>query len=115
ALVSLIVLWARATGAMFQTDECFHAHLSQWIAAHARLPREVPELYSGLPYFYPPLFHIVGAVSVACAGVRSLPFLNVILTGVLYALLIAVPFARVPRTPRLWTVLILAANASLAA
>ena len=115
ALVSLVLLWRRAAGAVFQTDECFHAHVAQWIAAHGRLPREVPELYSGFAYFYPPLFHIVGAVSVAIAGVASLPFLNVILTGLLYLLLVAVPFAGVQRTPRLWTIVILVANASLSA
>lgn len=66
-----------AHGAVFQSDECFHAYASEWIAAHGRLPREIPGLYSGFAYFYAPLLHVAGAGWVRLFGPSALKELNV--------------------------------------
>src|SRR6516165_5660116 len=50
----LLRIGTQAAGAKFYTDECFHAHVAQWIAAHHRLPGVMPELYSGFYFYYPP-------------------------------------------------------------
>ena len=113
AVFSLILLARNASHAVFATDECFHAHLARWIAEHHALPRVIPELYSGIPYFYPPLFHLVGAVSVAVAGVGSLPYLNVVLLGALAALLFFAPLDRESRTAQRWTLALLIGNTSI--
>src|SRR2546426_3048006 len=63
--VFLARIAAQAARAYFNTDECFHAHASQWIAAHHRLPEIMPELYSGFYYYYPPLLHLLGAMWIA--------------------------------------------------
>src|SRR5258708_2634258 len=52
AIASLVALWRNAATTVFATDECFHAYVARWIAAHGALPRVIPELYSGMPYFY---------------------------------------------------------------
>ncbi|HUK62982.1 MAG TPA: glycosyltransferase family 39 protein, partial [Dongiaceae bacterium] len=70
-----------ARGAVFQSDECFHAWVSGWIAAHGRLPREIAGLYSGLAYFYPPLFHVLGAAWIRLFGAGALNQLNVAVTA----------------------------------
>ncbi len=106
AAVHLVLLWRQAAPAVFASDECFHAHVATWIAGHGRLPRELPEFYSGLPYFYPPLFHLLGAAAVAVAGAASLATLNVVLTGALVALLFALPVPGVTRTARRCAILL---------
>ena len=88
ALMLLAVLWiARlavfAAVGVFQSDECFHAWVSGWMAAHGSLPREIPGLYSGFAYFYPPLFHLLGAAWIRVFGADALSQLNVVVTGAL--------------------------------
>jgi hypothetical protein len=88
AVLALAAWWlarlaAQAAGARFQTDECFHAQMSVWIATHRTLPHTIPELYSGFAYFYPPLFHVVGAVWAAVWGEGALRYLNVFVSGLL--------------------------------
>ena len=102
ALFYLVALWREASAARFASDECFHAWVSEWIARHGRLPRTLPEFYSGLPYFYPPLLHLMGAAAVKLAGVGSLTTLNVLLTGVLFATLYLLPVPGLTRTARRW-------------
>jgi 4-amino-4-deoxy-L-arabinose transferase-like glycosyltransferase len=82
AIAWLVRLAAFARGSVFQSDECFHAYVSGWIAAHGRLPRDIPGLYSGFAYFYPPLFHVLGAVWIRFLGTGALSELNVAVTGV---------------------------------
>ena len=81
----LTALATRAAGAYLQTDECFHATVSEWIATHHRLPRTLPELYSGFYYFYPPLFHVLGALWTSAFGAHAFRFLNVFVTALLMA------------------------------
>ncbi|MFI5371347.1 MAG: glycosyltransferase family 39 protein [Candidatus Eisenbacteria bacterium] len=74
-------LAAFARGAVFQSDECFHATVAEWIAAHGRLPREISSLYSGFAYFYAPLFHVLGAVWIRVLGAGALWSLNVVVSA----------------------------------
>lgn len=113
ALVSIVLLWREASTAWLTSDECFHAHVARWIADHRTLPRVIPELYSGMPYFYPPLFHVVAAAAVAAAGMGSLPYLNLVLTAVLFAALFLVPVPGVTGVARRWTVAALVVIPSL--
>src|SRR5262245_12319420 len=96
----LVALWHEATPALLANDECFHAYLAEWIAAHGSLPRTLPEFYSGLPYFYPPLLHVLGAVAIKLAGPGALKYLNVVLTGVMLLVLRALPIPGVPAAAR---------------
>lgn len=100
ALGYLVALWRQASPAWFASDECFHAYLAEWIAGHAALPRALPEFYSGLPYFYPPLFHILGAAVWKLAGAGALRYLNVALSGLLLLALHALPVPGLSRTAR---------------
>lgn len=118
ALVGLVVfylvaLWRQASVAVFASDECFHAWVSEWIAAHGRLPRSIPELYSGLSYFYPPLLHLVGAVAVKLAGVGTLTTLNVVLTAALFGALYLLPVPGLSRAARRCAVLLCLASPAL--
>lgn len=113
AIVSIVLLWREASTAWMSSDECFHAWVARWIASHVALPRVIPELYSGMPYFYPPLFHVVGAVAVAVAGTGSLPYLNLVLIALLFALLFFAPLPGVSAVARRWTVAALISIPSL--
>src|SRR5262245_55794079 len=62
AVAFIVRIGAQALRARFNTDECFHAYVAEWIAAHHRLPEVLPEFYSGFDYCYPPLLHILGAI-----------------------------------------------------
>lgn len=114
AIAFLIAICAQAGAARFFTDECFHAHVARWIAEHGRLPRVIPELYSGYAYAYPPLFHLFGAAVVRLAGVGALPWLNPALTAALLALLALAPPRGVGRAARRWAVLAVAGSAGIA-
>lgn len=113
AVFYLVTLWRQAALATFVSDECFHAYLSEWIARRGRFPRELPEFYSGLPYFYPPLLHVVGAVAVKLAGLASLKYLNVLLTGTLLGLLYALPVPGLSRVARRCALLLCLASPAL--
>ena len=109
----LFMLWRRSSPASFSSDECFHAYVSEWIAQRGRLPRELPEFYSGLPYFYPPLFHLLGAVAVRVAGLASLKYLNVVFTGILIAVVYTLPVPGLTRAARRCAVLLCIASKAL--
>ena len=109
----LVMLWRQASPAMIASDECFHAYLAEWIARHGRLPHVLPEFYSGLPYFYPPLFHVLGAVAIKMAGPDSLKVLNVVLTAGLVAVLHALPVPGLPRFARRCAILLCLASPAL--
>jgi len=113
ATAFLVRIGSRASGAMFYTDECFHAHAAQWIAAHHRLPGVLPELYSGFYYYYPPLLHILGAVWIGLLGATALPLLNVGFSALLLALIwIGIP-PRPSSRARLWAVLLCLSSRAL--
>ena len=114
ALLFLALIAAQAGAARFFTDECFHAHVARWIAAHGTLPRVIPELYSGYAYSYPPLFHLVSAAAVRLAGVGALPWVNPALTALLLAVVVVAPPRGVDRSARRWALLICVGNAALA-
>lgn len=91
-LVVLAAAWLarlvpQALAARLQTDECFHAAVSRWIAAHGTLPRTIDGLYGGFAYFYPPLYHLLGATAFRVAGLDGFLLLNV---AVVAATLVAV-------------------------
>lgn len=87
AVVTLLVrLGGFAADARFAMDECYHASMSQWIAAHGELPRRTEGLYSGFSYFYPPLLHILGGAWVKGFGADALRYLNVAMIGGLLAM-----------------------------
>jgi len=113
ALAYLNALWRQAAPAAFASDECFHAYLAEWITAHAALPRTLPEFYSGLPYFYPPLFHLLAAAAYRLAGPDSLRYLNVVLTGLMFAALYAVPVPGLSRAARRFALLFCLASRAL--
>jgi hypothetical protein len=115
AAVALFVqLVPMASRAVLNTDECFHAHLARWIAAHGRLPDRIPELYGGLFYSYPPLLHLLGAAWVKGLGLPTLPLLNVVLYAALIVVLAVLPVPGLATTPRRWALWIVIANAALA-
>lgn len=110
----LVALWRQASPATFASDECFHAYLAEWIAGHAALPRTLPEFYSGLPYFYPPLFHLLGATVLKLAGAEALKYLNVVLSGLLFVALYAIPVPGLSRTARRCATLLCLGSRALA-
>lgn len=110
----LAALVRQASAAWFASDECFHAYLAEWIAGHGALPRTLPEFYSGLPYFYPPLFHILGAALWKLAGAGALRYLNVVLSGLLFLALYAIPVPGLSRSARRLALLLCLASRALA-
>src|SRR5262245_13535388 len=113
AVLYLARLIPQAAHARLYMDEPFHAHVAEWILHHHALPVALPEFYSGEPYFYPPLFHLVGAAWSAVMGAAALPFLNLALTAVLFALLWALPVPNLDAAPRRWTMLLVLANGAM--
>ena len=111
----LLRLIPQVAHARFYMDEPFHAYLAEWIARHRALPRVLPDFYSGLPYFYPPLFHLVAAGWVVLLGSASLPYLNPTLAAALFAALWALPVPGLAQAPRRWALLLCLANAALTA
>jgi len=59
--------------------------VSEWIARHGALPRSIPELYGGFAYFYPPLFHLLGALWIKALGGEAFRYVNVFVTALLVA------------------------------
>ena len=114
AIAFVARLAVQAGSATFFADECFHAHVARWIAAHGALPRVLPELYSGFAYAYPPLFHLIGAAVVKALGMDALAWLNLALTTLMLAVLAFGPPAGVSRAARRWAVLLCVGNPAIA-
>lgn len=87
ALWWLVRLAGFASGARYQTDECFHALMAERFAAGGGWPRTIPELYSGFAYYYPPLFHWLGAAVIGAFGADAFRWVNVIVSALLLATL----------------------------
>jgi 6-pyruvoyl-tetrahydropterin synthase related domain len=88
AILGIAVWWLSrltsfASGARYMTDECFHAYMAEWIAGHGALPERIPGLYSGFAYYYPPLFHLLGAGVAALFGDAAFKFVNVLVSALL--------------------------------
>jgi len=96
----------QALRARFYTDECFHAYASTWILAHHALPRELPGLYSGFYYYYPPLLHVVGALWAGAWGAGALRVLDLALAGATLVVLGWGARGVAPAAPRRWAVLL---------
>ena len=80
--IAIAVAWLgklvpQALAARLQTDECFHATVSRDIAAHGTLPARIDGLYGGFSYFYPPLYHVVGAIAFRAGGLDGFRMANV--------------------------------------
>src|SRR5690242_6761181 len=114
AVLWLVRLAPQALRARFYTDECFHAYASTWILAHHALPRELPGLYSGFYYYYPPLLHVVGAMWAGAWGAGALSTLNLALAGATLAVLGWGARGVAPAAPRRWAVLLLLLSVPLA-
>ncbi len=86
AVFALAAAWIarlvpQALAARLQTDECFHAWVSRWIGAHGTIPDAVPGLYGGFPYFYPPLFHLLGGLGFTFGGETGFRLVNVVVVA----------------------------------
>src|SRR5262249_40086662 len=114
AIWLIVALSARMANARYQTDECFHAYMAEWIAAHHTLPRIIPELYSGFYYYSPPLFHLLGAAWSVVFGLDALRYINVAVTALVLVTLYAGCRALGARTAARWSVVLCAANGWLA-
>jgi len=75
----------QALAARLQTDECFHAYVSRWIAQHGRLPVRIDAFYHGFAYAYPPLYHLLGAAAFRVAGLNGFLLVNVAVGALLLA------------------------------
>ncbi|NOT33688.1 MAG: hypothetical protein HOP12_05890 [Candidatus Eisenbacteria bacterium] len=112
--VALTRLAQQASTARWFTDECFHARLSSLLAATHQLPRTLPEFYGGLFTYYPPLFHVFGAVTISAFGAPALRELNVGLWAVLLVTLWVGLGSGLPRPARRTAVLLCLSNHWLA-
>ena len=110
ALWWLARLASFASGARYMTDECFHAYMAEWIAGHGALPDRIPGLYSGFAYYYPPLFHLLGAGVAALFGDHAFRFVNVLVSALLVVALYWGCRVLGARAAGRWAVALAAAN-----
>lgn len=113
ALTWIAGLVPQALSARFQTDECFHAYMAEWIAAHGSVPRTIPDLYSGFAYYYPPLYHVLGGAAVALGGVVGFKLLNVVITAALLMAIVVLCRRLGSAIAGRWAVCLCVANAWL--
>jgi hypothetical protein len=114
ALTWLARLVPQALAARLQTDECFHAWVSRWVGGHGRLPGEIPGLYGGFPYFYPPLFHVAGGAAFALGDERGFRLANVAVVALLLAVIALGARRLASRDAARWAVCLAVANRFLA-
>jgi hypothetical protein len=112
AAVYLAALGRQAAHGIFASDECFHAYMSEWLLIHHRLPSVLPEFYSGMFVFYPPLLHITGALWAALFGLRGLHVLPTVITGLTLAVVLIGAPRSVPAAARAQAVLLCLLNDS---
>lgn len=113
--VQLVRLALQARGGVFATDECFHAYVAEWMLHEHRLPVEFPELYSGLFYYYPPLFHVLGALFAAVFGLDALHVFPVVLHAALIGFLATGAWGALSRRAGAWAALLCALSPTLTA
>jgi len=87
AAIMTVRLGLAAAAGTFATDECFHASVSAMLMRERTWPVELPQFYSGFFYYYPPLFHALGAMWLACFGPAALHLLPTAIYGGLFAVL----------------------------
>jgi hypothetical protein len=76
-----------AASGVFASDECFHVTAATTILRMHALPAEFPQFYSGFFYYYPPLFHVLGALCLAWFGFGGLHLLPTVIYGATLATL----------------------------
>jgi hypothetical protein len=111
ATIALSVAWCarlalQMRGAMFGTDECFHAYVSRWILEHGRLPDAFPGLYGGFDYYYQPLLHLAGAIVAGLFGESGLRFMPLAFSAGTLLVVAFGALAAIPRHARIWGVLL---------
>jgi hypothetical protein len=120
ATAALAIAWIarlvpQALAARLQSDECFHATAARWIAAHAALPERLDGFYGGFLDYYPPLFHLLGALAFRLAGLHGFLLVNVAVVAAL-VLIVAIGVARLAGgAAARWAVCLCLANEFLAA
>jgi len=114
ALAWLLRLGLQAAGGTFATDECFHAYAAESILARHALPARLPEFYSGLASYYPPVLHVAGALWAAVLGLPALHLLPIAFAGLTLLLLVGARVANVPPAAGRWAALLCILNVSLA-
>jgi hypothetical protein len=115
AIAWIVRLVPQALAARLQSDECFHATAARWIAAHAALPERLDGFYGGFLYYYPPLFHLLGALAFRLAGLGGFLLVNVAVVAALLGL-VAIGVARLAGgAAARWAVCLCIANEFLAA
>lgn len=114
ALAWLVRLVPQALAARLQTDECFHAWVSRWIAAHGTLPARIDGLYGGFGYFYPPLFHVLGACAFRSGGLDGFRLLNVVIAAALLGVVAAGAARLAGNVAARWAVCVCVAGGFLA-
>ncbi len=110
ALVWILRLAIESAGIVFGADECFHATMAGWIHTHGTLPATLPGLYGGFDYYYQPLLHLFGALTLALPGGGVLRFLPLAAAAATLAVLGFGARRTVPLHARLWAVLVLVAS-----
>lgn len=88
AIAWLARLVPQALAARLQTDECFHAWVSRWVGQHGALPGSIPGLYGDFPYFYPPLFHVLGGLCGTLGNLRGFLLTNVLVSALLLVVIV---------------------------
>lgn len=86
-IIFLIKSASYAARARFLSDECFHTYIVEQIVKTGHSPPRLTALYSNMPNNTHPLFHWLGAGLYLIDGRASLPYLNVVLCGVMLGLL----------------------------
>jgi Dolichyl-phosphate-mannose-protein mannosyltransferase len=115
ALVWCGRLGLQAAGGTFATDECFHAHVAGWIAAHGRIPDRFPDLYGGFAYYYQPLLHLIGAAALRLFGPPALHLLSCAFALLTCAVVLWAAPRVIPSTARAWALLLCLTSSLLAA
>ncbi len=110
AALMTVRLGFAAAGGTFATDECFHASVSEMLSRARTWPVELPQFYSGFFYYYPPLFHVLGALWLAIFGWTGLHLLPTAIYAGLLAVLGLAGRRLAPPAARTATALVFASH-----
>jgi len=70
-------------GARFFTDECLHTYIVEHLVESGHSPVRLTHLYSGVPNNTHPLFHWLATPFYLAGGRAALPYVNVVLCGIM--------------------------------